>query len=238
MPKVFDPFAGGGAIPLEAARLGCRTYANDLNPVAYIIEKGSLEFPQKYGKPIVYSRDEFINLYPDLFTDDRMRDGQIHYGSDSLEISSVDEALAKREEIESSDYIRLANRLAFDVEYYAKKLLRMTEADIGHLYPVDENGNKPIAYYWARVAKCANPSCGAEVPLLKQFYLVNKPNKKIFLHPIIQGNHISFVIRRGIVDKSGWNNRGNLICPCCGNTTDVNSIKEQSKPGARFQSQF
>lgn len=39
MPKVFDPFAGGGAIPLEAARLGCKTYGNDINPVAHIIQK-------------------------------------------------------------------------------------------------------------------------------------------------------------------------------------------------------
>ncbi|MCP4148619.1 MAG: DUF1156 domain-containing protein, partial [bacterium] len=63
MPSVFDPFAGGGAIPLEASRLGCRTYANDINPVAHIIEKASLEFPQKYGKPIVYSREAFIGRY-------------------------------------------------------------------------------------------------------------------------------------------------------------------------------
>lgn len=52
MPKVFDPFAGGGAIPLEASRLGCRSFGNDINPVAHIIQKASLEFPQKFGKPI------------------------------------------------------------------------------------------------------------------------------------------------------------------------------------------
>ena len=63
MPKVFDPFAGGGAIPLEAARLGCQSFGNDINPVAHIIQKGSLEFPQKYGKPIIYSKAEFIKLY-------------------------------------------------------------------------------------------------------------------------------------------------------------------------------
>jgi len=50
-PKVLDPFAGGGAIPLEALRLGCETYASDLNPVAVLIEKATLEFPQKYGQP-------------------------------------------------------------------------------------------------------------------------------------------------------------------------------------------
>ena len=50
-PKVLDPFAGGGAIPLEALRLGCETYASDLNPVAVLIEKATLEYPQKYGHP-------------------------------------------------------------------------------------------------------------------------------------------------------------------------------------------
>jgi putative DNA methylase len=45
-------FAGGGAIPLEALRLGCEAYALELNPVAYIIELCTLVYPQKYGKPI------------------------------------------------------------------------------------------------------------------------------------------------------------------------------------------
>jgi hypothetical protein len=44
-------FAGGGAIPLEALRLGCEAYALDLNPVAHIIQLCTLVYPQKYGKP-------------------------------------------------------------------------------------------------------------------------------------------------------------------------------------------
>ena len=51
MPKVLDPFAGGGAIPLEALRLGCDTHAVDLNPVAHLIELCTLVYPQKYGQP-------------------------------------------------------------------------------------------------------------------------------------------------------------------------------------------
>jgi adenine-specific DNA methylase len=49
IPKVLDPFAGGGSIPLEALRLGCETYAGDYNPVATLILKCVLEYPQKYG---------------------------------------------------------------------------------------------------------------------------------------------------------------------------------------------
>jgi adenine-specific DNA methylase len=50
-PKVLDCFAGGGAIPLEALRLGCATTAVDLNPVAHLIEKCVLEYPQQFGQP-------------------------------------------------------------------------------------------------------------------------------------------------------------------------------------------
>ncbi len=56
-PRVLDPFAGGGAIPLEALRLGCETYASDLNPVAVLIEKATLEYPQKYCRPVKIKAD-------------------------------------------------------------------------------------------------------------------------------------------------------------------------------------
>ena len=46
-PKVMDMFAGGGAIPLEAMRLGCETTANDYNPVAWFLLKCTLEYPQR-----------------------------------------------------------------------------------------------------------------------------------------------------------------------------------------------
>ncbi len=48
-PKVLDMFAGGGAIPIEAARLGCESHALDLNPVAYLIELCTVTFPQRFG---------------------------------------------------------------------------------------------------------------------------------------------------------------------------------------------
>jgi len=51
-PRVLDPFAGGGAIPLEALRLGCETYASDYNPVAVLLLKASMEYPQTYGQPV------------------------------------------------------------------------------------------------------------------------------------------------------------------------------------------
>lgn len=49
-PRVLDPFAGGGAIPLEAMRLGCEVTAVDINPVAWFVQKCTLEYPQKLAK--------------------------------------------------------------------------------------------------------------------------------------------------------------------------------------------
>ena len=53
LEKLFDPFAGGGSIPLEALRLGCESYAVELNPVAHIIELCTLVYPQKYGSSLI-----------------------------------------------------------------------------------------------------------------------------------------------------------------------------------------
>jgi len=208
MPKVFDPFAGGGAIPLEAARLGCRSFGNDINPVAHIIQKGSLEFPQKFGKPITYDKAEFIKLYGEKNWNIQPQQNKIVENGEPIAI-------------------RISNRLAFDVEFYAKKLLVEAENEIGHLYPSDVKGNKPIAYYWAKVGKCSNPSCKAEVPLLKQFYISNTKTKQVYLKPKILDKEISFEIKNGTCEEEGWLYRGNLKCPVCGNTTDVKTLKSQ-----------
>ena len=75
-PKVLDLFAGGGAIPLEAARLGCESHAIDYNPVAHLIELCTLVYPQTFGPSLADDfvrwgerileriRDEVGDLYP------------------------------------------------------------------------------------------------------------------------------------------------------------------------------
>ena len=68
-PKVLDPFAGGGAIPLEAMRLGCEATAVDINPVAWFILKCTLEYPQKLAgqkRPLpdfILRNQEFMERY-------------------------------------------------------------------------------------------------------------------------------------------------------------------------------
>jgi adenine-specific DNA methylase len=52
-PKVLDSFAGGGSIPLEALRLGAQAFAVEYNPVAYLILKATIEYPQRYRQSLV-----------------------------------------------------------------------------------------------------------------------------------------------------------------------------------------
>ena len=75
-PKVLDSFAGGGSIPLEALRLGCEAHAMEYNPVAYLILKATIEYPQKYGRRLAEdvrrwgewvlerAREELEGFYP------------------------------------------------------------------------------------------------------------------------------------------------------------------------------
>ncbi len=207
MPRVFDPFAGGGAIPLEVARLGCRSYGNDINPVAHIIQKGSLEFPQRFGKPIRYTRQAFIAQYGEEALRQIPREDLLFAGGDVSGVS-------------------LSNRLSWDVEHYAHRLLNMVKETVGHYYPDGPDGKTPIAYYWARVGTCANPTCGAEVPLLRQLYLAKTKSKRVYLKPILNGKEIEFSIEKGESGHEGWMERANLRCPVCGNVTDVKTLKE------------
>lgn len=209
MPSVFDPFAGGGAIPLEAARLGCRSYGNDINPVAHIIERSSAEFPQKYGKPIIYNKSEFERLYE----------------SEGQRMSQETE----RNITFDGNCYNIPNRLAFDVEFYAKQIIAHAEEKAGSLYPNLPNNKKVIAYFWAREATCGNPSCKAKVPMLKSFYLANNSRKKLYLSPIINGNKIDFEIKKGTCNEPSWNSDCNLKCPCCGNITKAEELKKESK---------
>jgi adenine-specific DNA methylase len=68
-PKILDPFAGGGAIPLEAMRLGCEATAVDINPVAWFILKCTLEYPQRLaGKTLplpdfIFEDEEFMDAF-------------------------------------------------------------------------------------------------------------------------------------------------------------------------------
>ncbi|MCD6403860.1 MAG: DUF1156 domain-containing protein, partial [Nanoarchaeota archaeon] len=159
-PRVLDPFAGGGAIPLEALRLGCETYAVDYNPVAVLILKATLEYPQKYGRKNGgrASKEKPLNEYG------------INTGED-----------------EKYDLVR-------DVEKWGKWVLEGAKKELERFYPKDEDGSIPVGYIWARTVKCQSLTCGVEIPLMRQFWLAKKKNKKVFLFPYIKDGKIEFAI--------------------------------------------
>ena len=61
LPTVFDPMAGGGSIPLESVRLGLPTIASDLNPVAFVLLKATMEYPVKFRERLIPAIEEFCN---------------------------------------------------------------------------------------------------------------------------------------------------------------------------------
>ena len=214
MPKTFDPFTGGGAIPLESARLGCKSYGNDINPVAHIIQKASLEFPQKFGKRLIYTKNEFIKKYGIEYLINWCKLNSRHYLDENL-------------------IIDIPNILSFDVKFYAEKILSNVEKLISDNYKVDLSKGELLAYYWVRFAICSNPSCKAEVPLLKQFYLSKvrgrSTNDWVYIKPVINNNKIEFTINKGICEIDGFVKRGSFVCPCCGNMTHEKDLKDQFK---------
>jgi len=201
-PRVLDPFAGGGSITLEALRLGCETYANDLNPVAVFIEKATLEWPQKFG----------------------------------IEIPNPEQRGQQ-----SIDGPRKVNFLVYMVEKWANRVLEDAKAEIGGFYPEDEGGWIPVGYIWARTIPCQNPTCGAEIPLVRQFWLAKKNNKKVAYKPVVdkENKRVDFVIQEG--DEIDFDpsertvSRANARCLVCGQVTKANLTRQLAREGKMRQ---
>lgn len=202
-PKVLDCFAGGGSIPLEALRLGCETYALEYNPVAVLILKCTLEYPQKYGR---------------------------------VDKVAYDLKLGKS---------KSGNPLLDDVEKWGNWVLEAAKKEIGKFYPPDDDGSIPVGYIWARTIPCQNPTCGAEIPLMRQFWLAKKEGKKVALFPYADGKEVKFKIvgtgyekmPKDFDPEKGTVSRAVAICPVCGSTIDDDTTRklfQEGKAGERM----
>jgi len=203
-PRILDPFAGGGSIPLEASRLGCETHAIDYNPVATLILKCTLEYPLKYGKTIKLK--EQTNLF------------------------------------EQTEKER--NVLVEDVKKWGDWIFHEAKKEIGKFYPKD-NESVQIGYIWARTITCQNPSCGAEIPLIHQYWLAKKKAKKVSLYPYVDGKTVHFKIvgdgyekmPEGFDPERGSISRAVAVCPVCGSTIDNKTTRklfQEGKAGQRM----
>ncbi len=79
-------------------------------------------------------------------------------------------------------------KLAEELRRVGAEIKRTAEKELAALYPKDPDGATPIAYLWARTVQCEAPGCGAEIPLMRSFWLCKKPNRKRALRCRIEKN--------------------------------------------------
>ena len=208
---IYDPFAGGGSIPLEAQRLGLRAVASDLNPVAVLINKALIELPPKFaGKPPVNPDADPMGM-----------------------------TVGKGKQATNVPW-RGAAGLADDIRYYGKWIRERAYERIGHLYPKaklpDGTEATVIAWLWARTVPCQNPACGIAMPLMATFQLSKKPKNRHWTRPIVDrdSGQVSFVVqdnRDGISDSGRTVNRNGATCVGCNTTAPLTYVREQSRTG-------
>jgi putative DNA methylase len=71
--------------------------------------------------------------------------------------------------------------LADELRRVGKEIKEAAEKELAEFYPIDPDGARPIAYLWARTVRCEAPNCGAEIPLVRSFWLCKKANRKLAL---------------------------------------------------------
>ncbi len=225
LPGFHDPFAGGGALPLEAQRLGLDSYASDLNPVAVTLNKAMIEIPPKFA-------------------------GRTPVGPQI----DADKGSKKRATRDVFEDWSGAKGLAEDVRRYGAWMREQAKQRIGHLYPQIEVTSemvasrpdlKPylgekltvIAWLWARTVKSPNPAFShAEVPLASTFILSSKAGKEAYVEPVIEGDSYHFDVRVGTppaTAKGGTTagKRSAFICLLSGAPVDYNYIRAQGQAG-------
>lgn len=235
-PKVLDPFAGGGAIPLEALRLGCETHAIDINPVAHLIELCTLVYPQKYGQPNSRPVPDYIKrLIAHNKAKKRAKGEQSLFDEGGVVSASDSGEIIPDVEITEEEYRK--NPLLADVKYWSARVLECVHNDLGYLYDLDEIPGVSIAYLWARQIECPNPTCRGRVPLIRQLWLVRTRNGRqairmekavsddvpVMRFSIASGSEIDFDPSEGTMS------RNSASCPHCNTTIPKRYLEQVGK---------
>ena len=179
LPAFHDPFAGGGALPLEAQRLGLETYASDLNPVAVLINKAMIEIPPKFAgrAPInPQARTSRDLVEPRWKGAQGLAEDVRHYGR-----ILRDEAQKRVGHI-----------------YSPVEVTPDMARDRPDLKPIVGQKLTVIAWLWARTVKSPNPAFRhIDVPLASTFVLSSKEGKEAFVEPVNDGDRYYFRVRAG-----------------------------------------
>jgi putative DNA methylase len=219
LPSFHDPFAGGGAIPLEAQRLGLDSYASDLNPVAVLINKAMIEIPPKFaGRPPVnpewQSMGEAHKALRQWKGTHGLAEDVRYYGQ-----WIRDEAKKRIGHLYPS--VDVTSEMA-EARPDLKPL-------VGHSLPV-------IAWLWTRTVKSPNPAFRhVDVPIASTFVLSTKEGKEAYVHPVIDGDSYTFRVRMAPPPPEAKNgtklSRANFKCLLSGTPIAGDHVKAEGRAG-------
>lgn len=204
-PALLDPFAGGGAIPLEAQRLGLEAHAHDLNPVAVMINKAMIEIPPK-----------FAGMRP--VNPNAGRQGSANAGWKGA-AGLAEDVRYYGEWMKQEAYKRIGH-------LYPK--VKVPKEQGGGEATV-------IAWIWARTVKCPNPACGCTIPLTSSYVLSKKKGKCAWIVPNVEEDHCTFTVHQGAklpeIETPKQSRGAAFVCPSCGQVTLDAYVKEEGKTG-------
>jgi putative DNA methylase len=219
LPAFHDPFAGGGAIPLEAQRLGLESYASDLNPVAVTINKAMIEIPPRFA-----GREPIGPLLPGQQQDFRQKQWP---GTTGLAEDIRRYGAWMRTEAE-----RRIGHLYPKVEITEDKAIGRPD-----LVPLIGKSLNVVAWLWARTVKSPSPAYShVEVPLISTFVLCSNAGREAYIEPLLDGDNYQFSVKAGKPSANAANgtklSRGaNFRCILSGSPIDPSYIKEQGVAG-------
>jgi len=219
LPAFHDPFAGGGALPLEAQRLGLEAYASDLNPVAVTINKAMIEIPPKFaGRPPVGPRlksDRQTTLHEEWKGAQGLAEDVRRYGA-----WMRDEAFKRIGHL-----------------YPKVEVTEAMASDRPDLKPLVGQKLTVIAWLWAHTVKSPNPAFShAEVPLVSTFVLSSKAGKEAYVEPVVNGDSYCFTVKVGTPPEGAKNGtklaRGaNFRCVLSDTPIEAKYIRVEAQAG-------
>jgi putative DNA methylase len=179
LPGFHDPFAGGGAIPLEAQRLGLRSYASDLNPVPVLINKGMIEIPPRFANrpPVNPDSRTDSDLFARNWKGAQGLAADVRYYGEKMQKAAEARLAPLYPKITVTDEMA---RGRDDLRPYVGRSLTI------------------IAWLWARTVKSPNPAfAGVHVPLITSYMLATKPGKEAYVEPVVGREGYSFTVKSG-----------------------------------------
>lgn len=206
LPAFHDPFAGGGALPLEAQRLGLESYASDLNPVAVTINKAMIEIPPKFaGRAPVgpvpdakgkASKEMFAKTWQGAqgLAEDVRRYGAWMRGEALQRIGYLYPKITVTPEliVSNESGARAAGQSGL-------KNAGLAGLQVGQQLTV-------IAWLWARTVKSPNPAFShVDVPLAGTFILSSKVGKEAYVLPVVRKDGYHFEVHTGTPPESAQN---------------------------------